>query len=96
VKGRYIIATTYESSLNPGTTFNLATYGAEYETEKQMKADFEEWSIKHEAEKIADEMMTERPGILTRAGWVLIAMNELKKCREEADAAFLKLSQYGF
>jgi len=93
VKSHYIIATTYESSINPGTKFNLATYGTEYETEEEMKADFDEWDIKNEAEKIADEMMAERPGVLPRAGWVLIAMKELQKCREESHAAFLQLTR---
>jgi hypothetical protein len=90
INGHYIIATTYESSLKPGTTFHSATYGTEYETEEQMKADFDEWSLMHDAEKIADEMIIERPGILARNGWLLIAINELQKSRKEAEAAFQK------
>jgi len=90
VNGHYIIATTYESSLNPGTTFDMATYGSEYETEKEMNADFDGWKLKHEAEKIADQMMIKRPGVLPRAGWVAIAIDELKKSWEEADAAFCR------
>jgi hypothetical protein len=93
VKGHSIITTTYDSSILPGTKFHLATYGSEYETKEEMKADFDEWSIKDEAEKIADEMMAERPGILSREGWELIAMKELEKYREKAEAAFIKLSE---
>jgi hypothetical protein len=40
-------------------------------------------------------MMAERPGVLPHAGWVLIAMEELKKSREEAHTAFLELTQSG-
>ena len=53
-------------------------------------ADFDEWNLKREAEKIADKMMAERPGVLPRAGWVLIAMKELQKYKEKAKATFLK------
>jgi hypothetical protein len=95
VRGHSIITSTYDSSILPGTKFHLATYGSDYETEKEMKADFDEWSIKDEAEKIADEMMAERPGILPRGGWVLIATKELEKYREKAEVAFLKLSRSG-
>jgi hypothetical protein len=95
VNGHCIIATSFESSVMPGTKFHVATYGSEYETEKEMKADFDEWSIKDEAEKIAGEMMAERPGIFPRGGWVLIATKELEKYREKAEAAFLKLSRSG-
>jgi hypothetical protein len=55
VNGHYIIAKTCENSLNPKTTFDLATYGSDYETEKEMQADFDEWSLKREADKIADK-----------------------------------------
>ena len=89
--GHFIIATMYESSINPETKFALASYGAGYETEEEMKADFDAWSLKRDAEKIADEMMAQRPGVLPRAGWVLIAMDELKKHREKADAEFMEL-----
>jgi len=90
INGHYIIVSINENSLKPGTTFNMATYGSEYETEEEMQGDFDEWSLQHEAEKIADQMMKERPGFLSRPGWVLIAKNELKKSREEAHATFLK------
>ena len=73
VNGHYIIAKTYENSVCPGTTFDLATYGSDYETEEEMMADFDEWSLKREADKIADKMMPEQPGALPRTGWVLIA-----------------------
>jgi len=52
VKDCYIIATTYESLLNHGTTFYIETNGTEYETEGEIKADFDEWNIKHEAKKL--------------------------------------------
>jgi hypothetical protein len=90
VKGHYIVAATIESSLHPGSKSDIATYGTEYETVEEMLADFDEWSLKREADKIADKMMAERPGVLPRTGWVLIAIKELQKYKERAKAAFLK------
>ncbi len=83
--GHVIIGTWYESG--NGTRFCMATYG-DYDTEAEMKADFDAWNINRQAEEIADQMTAERPGELPRAAWVAIATAELKAAAEAARAAF--------
>jgi len=78
--GHYIIATHFD-------TFDMATYG-DYETDEQMTADFNEWQIRQEAEKIADEMMIKRPGEFPPEVWFLIAQNELREAHKAAMIAF--------
>jgi len=77
--GHYIIATHYGN-------FDMATYG-DYDTEEEMRADFDEWQIMKEAKAIADEKVA-KGSEMPHAAWVLIAVHELRKCRTEAHAAF--------
>lgn len=78
--GHYIIATQYDG-------FDMATY-SNYDTDEEMYAAFDAWKIAQQAEAIADEMTTTRPGELPRAAWILIATAELKAAHAAAMAAF--------
>jgi hypothetical protein len=83
--GHFIIATTYGTA--DGKPFDMATY-SNYDTEDEMRAAFDEWKINKQANKMADEMIKERPGELPRAAWILIARSELKAAYKAADEAF--------
>lgn len=78
--GHHIIATKYDG-------FDMATY-SNYDTDEEMYAAFDAWKIAQQAEAIADEMTTTRPGELPRAAWILIATAELKAAHAAAMAAF--------
>jgi hypothetical protein len=83
--GHHIIVTKYDN-------FDMQTYG-DYESDEDMKKDFNEWRIARDAEAIADEMMVTRPGELPRAAWVLIAVNELRAADKAASESFER--EYG-
>ncbi len=83
--GHHIIVTKYDG-------FDMPTYG-DYDNGEEMSADFDEWRIMPDAESIADEMITKRPGELPRAAWVLIAANELRAANKAATEAFER--EYG-
>ena len=87
--GKYIIATWYNSDVNKGTRFYMATYG-NYETEAEMNEAFYFWKIKQEANEIAEEMMIKKPGQLTKEEWVLIAAAELREQKKLSAIAFAK------
>lgn len=72
--GHYIIATIYGGNYG---NFEMATY-SNYDTKDEMHAAFDEIKISEQAESIADEMETERPGELPRVAFVAIATAELK------------------
>jgi hypothetical protein len=83
--GHHIIATKYGN-------IEMATY-SDYATEDEMNAAYDEYRIAEQAEAIADEMTTARPGELPRAAWILIATAELKAAHAAAMAAFER--EYG-
>lgn len=59
-----------------------------YETEEEMDAAFEAVQIAEQAESIAQEMDTMRPGVLPHAAWIAIAAAELKATYAVTKAAF--------
>lgn len=59
-----------------------------YETEEEMNAAFEAVQIAEQAESIAREMDTTRPGVLPHAAWIAIATAELKAAHVAAKAVF--------
>lgn len=78
--GHYIITEVF----NWG---EIAMYG-DYATEDEMSAAWEAYQIAEQAEAIADDMETKRPGELPHAAWVVIATAELKSAHAAAKAAF--------
>lgn len=77
--GHFIIATHYDN-------FDMATYG-NYDTREEMHADFEEYTIRKQAEEIADQIVKVRSD-LPRAAWLVIAIHELRQAYAAANAAF--------
>lgn len=80
--GHFIITTLYSWG-------EMALYG-DYATEDEMFTTFEAFQITEQAEAIADEMESTRPGELSRAAWVMIATAELKSAHAAAEAAFYR------
>lgn len=77
--GHFIIATHYDK-------FDMATYG-NYDTQEEMYADFDEYTIRKQAEEIADERV-KAGSEFPRAVWLAVAIDELRKAYAEAHAAF--------
>lgn len=63
-------------------------YYSTCETEEEMNAAFKEVQIAEQAESIAKEMDTKRPGVLPHAAWISIAAAELNAAYSAAEAAF--------
>jgi hypothetical protein len=83
--GHHIIASRKISG--SGVPYSMATY-SDYATDAEMSSAFEEWEIDTQANEIADQMMAERPGELTREGWLLIATAELREALKANKEAF--------
>ncbi len=78
--GHHIIATHYD-------TFDMAIY-SDYESDDEMIAAFRQYEILRDAEAIAEEMLSKRPGELPKEAWVLIATSELRAAHKSAMEAF--------
>ncbi|HMM21471.1 MAG TPA: hypothetical protein PKA10_12195 [Selenomonadales bacterium] len=77
--GHFIIVTHYDN-------FDMATYG-NYDTKEEMYADFEEYTIRKQAEEIADQLVKDRSDF-PRAVWLALAIHELRQAHAAANAAF--------
>jgi hypothetical protein len=77
--GHFIIATRY-------TNFDMATYG-NYDTEKEMYADFDEYRINQQAEEIANQKVSESNDLPFEI-WKAFAAGELRKAYAASHEAF--------
>ena len=84
INGHYIIATQYDN-------FDMATY-ANYDTEAEMYADFDEYTIMKQARAIADQKVKEGSE-MPHIAWMMVATHELRLANTAASAAFER--EYG-